>query len=261
MNTITSLLEKINNAKQLDFGSIFSEAIELYKKTWVQGFLLQIFTLVVMLPLILVFYIPLIGLMVAQQESGYNDQEALNTFLGGMSVIYILFVILGVFVLGTISLTLQASFFRIIKRMDYNEAVTTTDFFHFVKGKYLSKAFVIMLISIGIVIPSALLCYIPLIYTMVPVSYFMLIFAFNPEFSTGEIVKASFKIGTKKWGITIGLFIVSYLCIFVISMITCGLGSLFLQAFLWHPIYLIYKKVVGFDETTDAIEEIGTSIE
>lgn len=261
MNTITSLLEKINNAKQLDFGSIFSEAIELYKKTWVQGFLLQIFTLVVMLPLILVFYIPLIGLMVAQQESGYNDQEALNTFLGGMSVIYILFVILGVFVLGTISLTLQASFFRIIKRMDYNEAVTTTDFFHFVKGKYLSKAFVIMLISIGIVIPSALLCYIPLIYTMVPVSYFMLIFAFNPEFSTGEIVKASFKIGTKKWGITIGLFIVSYLCIFVISMITCGLGSLFLQAFLWHPIYLIYKKVVGFDETTDAIEEIGTSVE
>ena len=39
-------------------------------------------------------------------------------------------------------------------------------------------------------------------------------------------------------------------------MITCGLGSLFLQAFLWHPMYLIYKKVVGFDETTNAIEEM-----
>lgn len=261
MNTITSLLEKINNAKQLDFGAIFSEAIELYKKTWLQGFLLQIFTLVIMLPLIIVLYVPLIGLMVAQQESGYNDQEALSTFLGGMSVLYILFVVIGIFVLGTISLTLQASFFRIIKRMDYNEVVNTTDFFHFVKGKYLSKAFVLMLISIGIAIPSALLCYIPLIYTMVPLSYFMLVFAFNPEFGTGDVVKASFKLGTKKWGITIALFLVSYLCVFVISMITCGLGSLFLQAFLWHPIYLIYKKVVGFDETTNAIEEIGASVE
>ncbi|MDN3665809.1 hypothetical protein ACFFU1_18380 [Algibacter miyuki] len=261
MNTITSIIEKINNAKQLDFGSIFGEAIELYKKTWVQGFLLQIFTLVIMLPLILVLYVPLIGLMVAQQESGYNDQEALNTFIGGMSVFYVLFVIIGICVLGTISMALQASFFRIIKRMDHDEAVTTSDFFHFIKGKYLSKVFVLMLIAIGIAIPSALLCYIPLLYTMVPISFFTLIFAYNAEFSTGEIVKASFKIGNKKWGITLALFLVSYLCIMVLSMITCGLGSLFLQAFLLHPIYLVYKKVVGFDETTDAIEEIGTSIE
>ena len=257
MNKITSLLEKINNAKQLDFGSIFSEAIELYKKTWVQGFLLQIFTMVIVLPLIIVLYVPLIGLMVAQQESGYNDQEALSTFLGGMSVLYILFVVIGIFVLGTISLTLQASFFRIIKRMDYNEVVNTTDFFHFVKGKYLSKAFVLMLISIGIVIPSALLCYIPLIYTMVPVSYFMLVFAFNPEFSVGEVVKASFKLGNKKWLISFGLFFVSYLLIVVLTMLTCGLGSLFLSPFMYHPTYLIYKKVVGF-EGTSAIEEIGT---
>lgn len=260
MNTLNSFIEKVNNARQLDFGAIFSEAIELYKKTWVQGFLLQIFTVVIMLPLIIVFYIPLIGLMVAQQESGYNDQEALNTFLGGMSVFYIVFVIIGVFVLGSVSIALQASFFRIVKRMDYNEAVSTSDFFYYIKGKYLSKAFVLLLITIGIAIPSALLCYIPLLYTMVPISYFMLVFAFNPEFSTGEIVKASFKIGTKKWGITLALFMVSYICIFVLSMITCGLGSLFLQAFLLHPIYLIYKKVIGFEEVS-AIEEIGSSVE
>jgi hypothetical protein len=259
MNTITSFLEKVNNARQLDFGSIFSEAIELYKKTWVQGFLLQIFTVVIMLPLIIVFYIPLIGLMVAQQESGYNDQEALNTFLGGMSVFYIVFVIIGVFVLGSVSITLQASFFRIIKRMDHDELVSTSDFFYYIKGKYLSKAFVLLLISIGIAIPSSLLCYVPLLYTMVPMSYFVLVFAFNPDFTAGEVVKASFKIGTKKWGITIALFLVSYICVFALSMLTCGLGVLFLQAFLLHPIYLIYKRVIGFEDTS-AIEEIGASL-
>ena len=38
MNTTSSLQEKIRNAKALDFGTIFSASIELFKKTWIQGF-------------------------------------------------------------------------------------------------------------------------------------------------------------------------------------------------------------------------------
>lgn len=256
MNTLDSLQRKIENAPALDFGTIISESIELFKKTWVQGLLLQVFTIIVMLPLIIILYVPLIGMVIAQQDNGYADSEAFDNFFAGMSVLYILFVIVGVFVLGAISITLQASFFRIMKRLDYNEQVTTSDFFFFVKGKYLSKAFVLMLISLLIAIPSALLCYLPLIYTIVPLSFFMVIFAFNSEFSVGEIVKASFRLGTKKWGITIGLLIVSYVCVMVLSMLTCGIGGLVLQPFLFHPLYLIYKNVIGFDEK-HAIDEIG----
>ena len=260
MNTITNLIEKINNAKQLDFGTIFSESIELFKKTWVQGFLLQLFSMLVMMPIIIMVYIPLIGLAIAQENGGGSGEEALENFLGGLSVLYIVFVVVAVLVLGSVSIALHASFFRIMKRMDYNEVVGTSDFFYFVKGKYLSKAFTIMLISIAIILPSALLCYIPLLYTMVPVSYFMVFFAFNSELTTGEIVKASFKLGTKKWGISLGLFIVSYMGVMVVSMITCGLGSLFLQTFLFHPMYLIYKNIIGFN-VSNAIEEIGTTAE
>jgi len=260
MNTVTNLIEKINNAKQLDFGSVFSESIELFKKTWVQGFLLQLFSMLVMLPIIIMVYIPLVGLVVAQQSGGGSGEEALENFLGGMSVLYIVFVVVAVFVLGAISMTLHASFFRIMKRMDYDEVVATSDFFFFVKGKYLSKAFVLMLLCMAIIIPSALLCYLPLLYTIVPVSYFIVFFAFNSDLKVGEIVKVSFKLGTKKWGISLGLFIVSYMGITVLSMMTCGLGSLFLQTFLFHPMYLIYKKVIGF-EAHSAIEEIGTQIE
>ncbi|MFI1771988.1 hypothetical protein [Thalassobellus citreus] len=256
MNTINSLLQKIATAKHLDFGTIFSGSIELFKKTWVQGLLLQVFTLIVMIPLIVVLYIPLIGMIIAQQENGYADSEAFNSFFTGMSVLYVLFVVVGVFVLGAISIALQASFFRIMKSLDYNEQVATSDFFYFVKGKYLSKVFVLMLISILIAIPSALLCYIPLIYMMVPLSFFVVIFAFNPGLSIGDIVKVSFSLGNKKWGITIGLLIVSYVCMMVLTMLTCGLGGLVLQPFLFHPLYLIYKNVIGFDEK-DAIDEIG----
>lgn len=260
MNTITTLLEKIDRAKELDFGDIISESIELFKKTWVQGLLLQVFTIIIMLPLIIIFYVPFIGLIIAQQESGYTDPNAFDDFFAGMSILYMLFVIVGVFVFSTVTYALNAGFFRMMKRLDYNESITTSDFFYFVKGKYLSKIFILMLIAFVIAIPSAMLCYIPLIYVMVPMSYFGIIFAFNPDLGTGDIVKASFKIGNKKWLISFGLFIVSYLCVAIITMITCGIGGLFLQTFMFHPIYLIYKKVVGFDETS-AIEQIGTSAE
>jgi len=256
MNTINSLLQKIESAKELDFGTIFSESIELFKKTWLQGFLLQLFTLLVMLPLIIVFYVPFIGMIIAQQENGYTDNEMFSNFFTGMSIFYILLVTVGVFVLGAISVALNAAFYRIMKKLDYDEQVTTSDFFYFVKGKYLSKTFMMMLVSILIAIPAALLCYIPLIYAIVPLSFFALIFAFNPELSVGEIVKVSFKLGNKKWLISFGLFVVAYLLIMVLSLLTCGLGSLFLSAFLYHPAYLIYKKVVGFDEAS-AIEQIG----
>ncbi|WP_345277069.1 hypothetical protein [Litoribaculum gwangyangense] len=257
MNT---LQEKIERAKELDFGTIFSESIELFKKTWLQGFLLQLFTFIVMLPLIIMFYIPFIGLIIAQEESGYNDSDAFNAFFASMSLLYILFIVVGIFVLGAISVALNAGFYRIMKRLDYNEQVTTSDFFYFVKGKYLSKAFMLMLISILIAIPAALLCYIPLIYAIVPLSYFSLFFAFNPELSVGDMVKASFKLGNKKWLISFGLIIVSSLLAQIIGFILCFVGVLFTAAFVYHPTYLIYKNVIGFDEPT-AIDEIGATPE
>lgn len=247
MNSIESLIQKVQDSKPLDFGNIFSDSIELFKKTWIQGFLLQLFTIIVMLPLIIVMYVPLIGIIIAQAESGDVNSDAFDAFFAGMSLLYIGFLIVGVLVLGSISVALNAAFYRIMKRIDHDESVETSDFFYFLKGKYLSKTLMLILISILIAIPSALLCYIPLIYVMVPMSYFSLIFAFNPEMSIGEIIKASFNIGNKKWLLSFGLLIVASLLAQVVGFILCGIGTLFTAPFVYHPIYLIYKNVVGFD--------------
>lgn len=260
MNTITTLLKKIEQAKELDFGGIFSESIELFKKTWLQGFLLFLFTLIIMLPLIIVLYIPLIGVIIAQQESGYTDNEAFSNFFDGVSVLYVVFVIVGVFVLGAISFALNAGFYRIMRKLDNNEIVDTSDFFHFVKTEYLSKSFLLMLVSILIAIPSVLLCYLPLIYIMVPLSFFGVVFAFNPEFSVGDIVKASFNLANKKWLISFGLIVLCTLLSQIVGYLLCGIGLFFTATFVYHPIYLIYKKVIGFDEQ-HVIDDIGTSIE
>ena len=259
MNTISSLQEKINNAKALDFGTIFSESIELFKKTWLQGFLLQIFTIVVMLPLIIILYVPLITMMIAQAESGYSDPNVYGDFFASMSILYICFVFIGILVLGAVSVALNAAFFRIIKKLDHGEQVATSDFFYFLNGKYLSKTFMLMLVSILIAIPSALMCYIPLIYMIVPLSFFAMIFAFNPDLSVSDIVSISFKIGHKKWLLAFGLIFISSLLAQIVGFLLCGIGVLFTAPFVYHPVYLIYKEVVGFDndDEIDIIVEVN----
>lgn len=258
MDTTSTLLEKIRNSRALDFGIIFSASIELFKKTWVQGFLLQIFTFVVMLPLIIILYIPLITMALAQANTGYTDSNMYAEFFGGLSILYILFLFVGILVLGAVQVALQAAFFKIMKRLDHDETVATSDFFYFIKGKYLSKALMLTLVSVLIAIPSALLCYIPLIYVMVPMSFFTMIFAFNPELSVGDIVKVSFSIGNKKWLLIFGLIFVSSLLSQFVGLLLCGVGVLFTAAFVYHPVYLIYKDVIGFDNTTE-IDSIGDS--
>jgi len=248
MNTTSSLQERIRNAKALDFGTIFSASIELFKKTWIQGFLLQLFTVLIMLPLIIVLYIPLFAMIFAQAENGYSDTEMFSNFFAGMSIIYLVFVVVGILVLGAVSVALNAAFFRIMKMIDHEESVTTGDFWYFLKGKHLSKTFMLMLVSILIAIPSALLCYIPILYVMVPMSFFAVIFAFNPELSVGEIVKLSFNIGTKKWLLAFGLIFVASLVSQIVGFLLCGIGVLFTAAFVYHPVYLIYKEVIGIED-------------
>ncbi len=256
MHTINNLLEKIERHTVLDFGTIFSESIELFKKSWLQGFLLQLFTIIIILPLIIIMYIPLITIALAQEQNGYEDTLVFNEFFAGMSILYILFMFVGIFVLGTLSVAMNAAFFRILKKLDHGETVSNSDFFHFIKGKYLSKIFVLMMASFGIAIAALLLCYFPIFYVMVPMSFFAVIYAFNPELGVGEIVKLSFKIGTKNWLISFGLMFVASALSQIVGIMLCGIGMIFTASFVYHPIYLIYKHVIGFD-VVSPVDQIG----
>ena len=259
MNTIEQISEKIRQAKTLDFGTILSDAIDLFKKTWIQGFLLQLFSAIIMLPLIIAIYVPLIGVMIAQAESGEINPDAYDAVFAGFSILFIIFLIVGFLVLGTLTTALQAGFYRIMKKLDYDEDVQTSDFFYFVKGKYLWKLFtlllVVMLISIGVgiimallLIPTFFMSMLLTLYIMVPLSLVNVFYAYNPELEVGDIIKGSFKLGNKKWFLIFGLILVSSILSQIIGILLCGIGLMFTAAFVYHPIYLVYKNVIGFDD-------------
>lgn len=254
--TPTQFQSKIANATKMDFGTIFNQSIELFKKSWLQGFLMQLFVMILMLPFTIILYVPLIMTLVSQSASGQVDPNAVDGFFAGLSVVYILLFIVGILVIGAIQVCLNAAFFRILRTLDAGNEVRTSDLFYFMKGEYFGKVLLLMLVTVLISIPAALLFYLPFIYVMVPLSFFAVVFAFNPEWSIGDIVSSSFKLGTKKWLLTFGLLMVSYIMVMILAIVTCGLGSLFLASFMFHPIYYIYKGTVGVEESSE-LNEIG----
>ena len=78
MNTIAYLTDKINNAKDLDFGSILSKSFELFKKTWVQGFILILIIFITLIPFFMAIYWPIYSSVFEQMQNGDYDPNDIN---------------------------------------------------------------------------------------------------------------------------------------------------------------------------------------
>ena len=143
--TLQEILAKIENANPLDFGNLFNSSVELFKKSWLYGFLFQLFLLVLMIPFFIIFYVPFIMAMIAQSETGLSDSEIYSEIFAGLSGLYLLIFIVGILAVAVIQLALQAGFFRIIKNIDHGIEVKASDLFHFLKSKYFGGVTVLMI--------------------------------------------------------------------------------------------------------------------
>ncbi|WP_100615190.1 hypothetical protein [Confluentibacter citreus] len=257
MNKYHLLLTKIDHAKALDFGTIFNQSIDLFKKTWVQGLVALLLSVVLIIPFYIIAYIPLIALGVLSPEffngnGDFTEIEGLGVFALIVSGILFLFMIIGVLV---ITIGLKAAYFRIVKSKDL-ELNQSDDYFFFLKKRYLKKTITLSFILMGISFLALLLCVLPIFYAMIPMAYMIVIYAFNPELSTSDIVKIGFKLGNKKWLITFVLVIVAWFISSIVGFLMCFIGIYVTQQFINLPFYQVYKECIGFSET-HIIDEIG----
>jgi hypothetical protein len=253
MNTITSLSEKINNAKTLDFGTLFSQCIELFKKVWVQGLVMLLLTIAFIIPFYIIIYLPLIAMgFFEDQMTGYNNDPELIFMIPFILLILVFSIFAMIVTFG-----MKASFYRICKIKDLNEA-KSDDYFYYLKRPHLGKVITLSLMSFGISLLAVLLCVLPIIYVVVPIALINVVFAFNPEMKASDIVKASFNLGNKKWLITFGLMIIAGLLAEIVGFILCFIGIFATASFAYLPAYFIYKESVGFEDSyiVDSIEEI-----
>lgn len=245
---------RIENAKQLDFGTLFNDSIELFKKVWVQGLVTLLLNMVLAIPFIMIIYIPLVFMGITDAFISY-DTYAEPSFSVISSLLLSLVYILMIVAMSTISLGLKAAFYRICKFKDLEE-MGKDDYFYFFKKPYLVKTIKIGLVFSGIAVVSAMLCFFPIIYAVVPLSFIVVIYAFNPDMSISDILKSSFSLGNKKWLISFGLLFVTGFLAGIVGFLMCGIGVYLTSAFSYLPPYLIYKEVIGFDDEGDQMRRI-----
>ncbi|MGB1308316.1 MAG: hypothetical protein ACPG6B_05365 [Oceanihabitans sp.] len=242
--------KKVQNAKQLDFGDIFNKSIELFKKVWLQGLVMLLLTMLLMLPLYFLFTMPLVGLGLLDSsmlEQGVEPNPVLMIPFGLCSMLMSLIAMV-------IGFGMKAGFYRICKLKDLQEA-GPDDYFYYLKRPYLGKLVKLSLAIFGISFLATLLCVFPLIYVIVPIALMNVIFAFNPELSVREIIKAGFALGNKKWLLTFGLLFVTGLLAGVVGMLLCFVGVYVTASFSYLPAYYIYKESIGFNDE-DEIKQI-----
>ncbi len=251
--TFEQIRSKIQNAKPLDFGTIFDSSIKLYKELWLQGFLTILIGILISAPIFFLYGLLLesLGLAVVNPaEAGDFEMEGLINFYG-VSTLYNIPVTI---ISGIITMALTAAFYRICLHKDKGES-KSDDYFYFFKGEYLNKIVMLSLAHTGIATIAQMLCFVPYIYVCVPLMFFSVIFAFNSEKTVEEIIKLGFEIGNKKWLLSFGLLFVTVI-VACLGLLACFIGVFFTISLVYFPAYVIYREVIGFEED-DEIMRIG----
>lgn len=253
----TEIKSRIDNANALDFGAIFNQSIELFKKVWVQGLVVLLLNMVLAVPVILIVYIPMLFFGFISAFTFENNYDSYGHT--GMTIIMVIVVVLAyafmIVAMSAIGLGLKAAFYRICKLKDL-EQLGKEDYFYFFKKPYLSKTIKLGVAYSGIAFLATMLCFLPVIYVVVPLSFIVIVYAFNPDLSISEIIKLGFDLGNKKWLIAFGLMFISGFLAMIIGFLMCGFGVYVTTSFVQLPSYFIYKDVVGFDNESDQMSRI-----
>ena len=235
------ITERIKTNTDLSFGEIFSKSFNLFKKVWLQGFIVLLLTFIIMVPFYIILYIPLIA-------SGITDPEAIQNNELPTMVAIAMGILAPVIAVGvsTFALALNAAFLKMCRQKDIEEE-SSDDYFYFFKEGRLGKVFILALYTIGLAILGLLACGVGLIYIIVPLSLIPAFLAFSEELSPLEMVKASFALGNKNWLVIFGLVLVTGI-VAELGFLLCCVGVLFTAMLSKVPAYYLYKDGVGFRE-------------
>lgn len=244
--------EKIHKSHPVDFGTVFNQSIDLFKQTWTQGLIMFIILFVLIFGIQFLLAMPLIAVVTS---SKYMDTSSIDSYHFLLGLLFIVFVFFFFAAIITIANGLLGGLYNIYKKADHNEFYSTNDLFFLLKKNTFFKTFKVSLLQLLIILGSYFLCFFPIIYTSIPISYIIVVYTFNPDLSSREVIKLAFKIGNKNWAQTFLLRMVTSLVSFA-GLFICGIGFFATFAIVLIPLYYVYKHAVGF-EYENEINTIG----
>jgi len=253
------IFKRIENAPKPDFGNVISESFELYKKVFSQGLIHALLSMVVVIPFMLLVYIPILPMyadMISNMGNPYYQPD-ISEFMGfPMMILWVFVILIGAIIVQFVTMSIYGHFFREMKRIDFGTSEDIGGYFTILK-EHFGKLVLLSLATVGIVLLAELLCFVPVLYVIVPIHWIFPIFVFNQNLSASEIIKAAFKLGNKNWLIFAGLGIVVSIMA-SLGAILCYVGIIATYFFTYVATYVAYRDTIGFDDV-DAISEIGTN--
>lgn len=254
--TYDQLISRIASAPAPEPGEVLTNAFELFKKAWLQGLVYILLSFVLVLPLVLIIYMPVVGLAVLGDAQGFDIEAQLN----GMGWVAMLpfagITAVGILLVHSLVMALQAGLYRSFHAVENGEEFRMGMLFDFLKWRHIRKTFVLALFALLIALLCLALCILPVLYVWVPLYFIAVVFAFNPELSASQIVQVAFKLGNKMWFVSFVLIILALVLSQMVSFFTCGVGVLFTSAFVYMTVYHIYKGVMNGDSEALATDVI-----
>lgn len=252
------IFKKIENSKKIDFGDVLTQSYNLFLKIWQQGAMHTLIVILFVIPFLILVYVPIIFMSFAAQrysdpyyyEYGSDYGSAMD-FSIPFIIIYFVVLFVLILIVQTISLGVNAHFYKVCRIVDMETGEPEGGYFDFFKNGGFVKIFVLSLATFGIAIAAILCCYLPIFYVMVPLQLILPIFTFNPKLSVNEIVKAAFKLGHKHWIYVFGLALIAG-NVAQLGILACIVGFIFTACIVYLPIYFFYKNTIGFDDVTSA---------
>lgn len=264
MNPTERRIEEIKtNGYNLDFGTVFNNAFENYKKIALYGGLgFFVFSVIIVFAAFIVA-ISLFGV----SASSFNPQSLAGFKLTNFSGVFIISYLLGVSLFTAMITPFMAGFLKMADSAQNNQEFAVSDLFSYYKSPYFSALFTgallislvgvglsLLLETIGIQILGAVFSLLISFFTFL---YIPLIVFGN--LNAMDAIKGSVVLVTKQPAVILGLIVVAYIGSMV-GFIGCCIGVFFTLPFMYSMHYTIYCAIIGTNSTSE-LDEIGTKFD
>ncbi len=121
------IFKRIENSKKPEFSDVLSKSFDLYKKYFKQGLMHSLVAFAVMIPLMLVVYIPIIPLYaeIIQNSGNTTYQPSIFENYSATAIVgFYLLIFIASFFMQAVNMSVYGHFFRLLKNFrDHSLAV------------------------------------------------------------------------------------------------------------------------------------------
>ncbi len=259
-SVITKINEISSNGYQLDFGAVFESAFENYKNFfWYAGLMLIVYSIVLTIIGMtgLIWYIGIENL----EDFGNKMKQIGSLKVMPLEVAIPLNAILLLF--SALVNPFMAGFLKMAHCGENDEEFHVSTMFSYYKSPYFTNIFMAAIIigctgtGMGMLLESAGLSFVGTVITLLIsfITFLTIPLIVFGKLNAVEAIKSSIIIVSKQPLTLLGLLVVAGIGT-MLGLFGLCIGLFFTYPFLYSMYYVIYKSIIGIDETSE-IDEIS----